>query len=178
MTLEAKKNLALNIANSLMKGKFGNEESLIEEYMETYFEVLNHNEQQKQVELSKEEVYNLATNIANTLMVGKIGTAEDFIEEYMEFYMKGIAYNNVLFSKEQINEEIAHYLASNIANTYIAEKIGDSKELIEEYMDVYNKSYSYNANKIKEQPNYFYISTENDLLTKETTDEFNTRKSR
>ena len=127
MTLEAKKNLALNIANSLMKGKFGNEESLIEEYMETYFEVLNHNEQQKQVELSKEEVY---------------------------------------------------YLATNIANTYIAEKIGDSKELIEEYMDVYNKSYSYNANKIKEQPNYFYISTENDLLTKETTDEFNTRKSR
>ena len=178
MTLEAKKNLALNIANSLMKGKFGNKEYLIEEYMETYFSVLNHNEQQTQNEVSKEETYYLATHIANTFMLGKIGNKEDFIEEYMNFYMKSIAYNNVLFSKEQITEEIAHYLATNIANTYITEKIGNKEELIEEYMDIYNKSFSYNANKIKEQPNYFYISTENDLLTKETTDEFNTRKSR
>ena len=87
-------------------------------------------------------------------------------------------------SEEETNQfvssrlEAKKNLALNISNSLMKGKFGNEESLIEEYMDVYNKSYSYNANKIKEQPNYFYTSTENDLLTKETTDEFNTRKSR
>ena len=89
ITIEEKKNLAVNVANTLMTGKIGNKEYLIEEYMDLYYETINSDEKT----VSKEEVYYLATNIANTFMKEKIGDKEDLVEEYMEFYNKAIEYN-------------------------------------------------------------------------------------
>ena len=43
MLLEEKRNLAVNIANSLMLGKFGTKEDFIEEYMELYSKTIYYN---------------------------------------------------------------------------------------------------------------------------------------
>ena len=102
-----------------MKGKFGNKEYLIEEYMETYFSVLNHNEQQTQNEVSKEEAYYLATNIANTYITEKIGNKEELIEEYMDIYNKSFSYNANKI-KEQPN-----YFYISTENDLLSEEASD-----------------------------------------------------
>ena len=106
----------------------------------------------------KEDAQYLAVNMANTFMSGKIGNKEDLIEEYMELYYKAISHNiglNSQFVQNKITEEIAHYLATNIANTFMSGKIGNKEDLIEEYMNVYTEAISFNMKGKSKSTDYF-----------------------
>lgn len=143
------KYIALNIANSYMLSKVCSKDDFIEEYMELYFKVINSNGQFINNKLTDEDVYYLAINVANTYMTGEISDKDDFIEEYMNVYLQVVSYNDFLFNEKEVTEEIIRNLSMNIANTYMMGKIGSKNDIIEEYMEFYNKAISYNKNRLQ-----------------------------